>query len=471
MKKMMLLLTFMMTMSAAFAQKTRQMMTVEKTDGTKIEYKVYEVQRVAFSQYVYPELNNQMDYNDKVEDIKAVHQSENPMYDDGNTYDMWLYTGDPQTSDYKINVSVSKSLLGKDIDISKNEVGCGVFHNGVNYSKGTLKMKFDKFGKNVTISLDVFDGSNELRAEYSGAFQKIYPDNNSLTLAVPDEIKKFAAILYSGYIVNPASAGEATSFAMSDVVTPSAPSDFLNGTCAVWLSVSASKLYNGAIDIVDDANSYTLRYIDYATRTVYDKFTSGTIYTAKDYTGKTYIGINATLEDGRQLRVERLGTFEETQSLDEIIPSAVSENEYKYYDADGNVSLTRKLGTSYLENYKGTLTFYLIPEGDTKYSSDKVQIKVDESLVNAGEIDLANIGETAVFDVKYNAGGIQLQSYAAGHGYGNIPNTGTMTITKNDSGVYGIKLDITNSYHNNYTQNGGDNTRLVLEYNGTLEDY
>ena len=49
-----------------------------------------------------------------------------------------------------------------------------------------------------------------------------------------------------------------------------------------------------------------------------------------------------------------------------------------------------------MKEYKGYFTFYLIPEGDGKTSSDRVEVKVGSDLINAGEIDLANIGQEKV---------------------------------------------------------------------------
>lgn len=77
-----------------------------------------------------------------------------------------------------------------------------------------------------------------------------------------------------------------------------------------------------------------------------------------------------------------------TESLDEIIPSVVAENEYKYYNADGEVSITRQLGTSYMKEYKGNFTFYLIPEGDGKTSSDRVEVKVGSDLIKPARLNL-----------------------------------------------------------------------------------
>ena len=158
------------------------------------------------------------------------------------------------------------------------------------------------------------------------------------------------------------------------------------------------------------------------------------------------MSLEAVLEDGRTVSLSYFGTFAAAESLDEIIPSVVAENEYKYYNSDGELSITRQLGTSYMKENNGNFTFYLIPEGDDKTSYDRVEIKVGSDLINAGEIDLANIGKEKVFDIKYKAGGIQLQSYAASYGYGNMPNNGTLTVSKDDNDMYEILLDVTNNY-------------------------
>ena len=44
-------------------------------------------------------------------------------------------------------------------------------------------------------------------------------------------------------------------------------------------------------------------------------------------------------------------------------------------------------------------------------------------------------------------------------------------MSKDENGVYEILLDITNKYTNSYTSNGGDNTRIVVNYKGTFEKY
>lgn len=44
-------------------------------------------------------------------------------------------------------------------------------------------------------------------------------------------------------------------------------------------------------------------------------------------------------------------------------------------------------------------------------------------------------------------------------------------MSKDENDVYEILLDVTNKYTNSYTSNGGDNTRIVVNYKGTFEKY
>ncbi len=455
----------LMTMSASYAQTTKRIMTVQQKDGTKVEYKVDNVERVSFSDKVYADLNNQWAFNEEVNSVNTVLFAES-----GENSLFAIHTAENVTSNLvpDITIELPTSLIGQDVDLATEE-GVVLRCKERELKKGTVKVKFDKFKKNVTISVEAEDGSDEVRCEYTGAFGRIYLVENSIKVSVPEQTVAQSKVA-SAFCVQPKATGEPTNFAFADV-TATAPADFLNANVAVWFSVSAAKLYNGTIDMAADADSYTFRYIDYATRTVYDKVKSGTITTAQGYNGQTYVSLEAVLEDGRTVSLSYFGALTDTESLDEIIPSVVAENEYKYYNSDGELSITRQLGTSYMKEYKGNFTFYLIPEGDGKTSSDKVEIKVGSDLINAGEIDLANIGQEKIVDIKYNAGGIQLQSYAAGHGYGNMPNNGTLTVSKDENGVYEILLDVTNKYTNMYTSTGGDNTRIVVNYKGTFEKY
>lgn len=448
----------------AFAQQDYHIMTVVNKDGTKTTYRVDDVQEVTFAERQYTELENQWALNEEVNAVSAVLQKEDA---DSYTFSIFSNEQPDMTSVPDIVITLPKEQMGKDIDIATTEGVSVTCAKAAQITKGTMKLKFDKFGKNIAITVNAESGSDDIRCTYNGAFGKTYVADGMLTVgdAAPSPI-------LSALTVEPAATGEATSFAFSDVETTTADG-VKEGQKAVWLSISAAKLYNGSIDMAENADSYTFKYIDYATRTVYDKVTAGTILSATDFFGNTYITVDATLEDGTTVNVSYLGKPTVVESLDAIIPLAVDDNQLKYYDSDGNVTLKQSFGMALIQEKTDKTIFYLYPEGtESKYSSDnRVKLTVGPSMINAGEISLASLGDTDVFEIIFNA--IQLQSHASGHGYGNEPNNGTLKVSKDDDGNYDIYVDVTNKYNNpgmGYVDKG-DNTKVVLHYKGTFENY
>lgn len=464
-------------MGSAFAQTTKNIMTVEDKDGVKTVYRVDNVERVSFSTKTFNTLKNQWELNDKAQNIASVTLQET---DDANVFAIYgeakAETKEVGNAEPKMvltmptmEVTMPKAHMGNTVSLAEEGVKVALYGKEVAL-KGTLKIKFDKFQKNVIISLDAMLGNDDLRCEYNSAFTKVYTATQEITVT-PTKGDAYTGNIASAFIVNPKNVGEATNFAFGDVKATK-PVDLLGGKYAAWISVSASKLYNGSIDMVSDASSYTIHFIDYATRTVYTTVKSGTITTAKDSEGYTYVKINATLPDGIAFNVEYLGKPAEAESLDEIIPKAVEENQYKYYNSDGEIAKTVKIGTSYISEGTKTVKFYLVKDGATsKKDEEQVYIEVEPSLIGAGELSLPEITLEKKYSIRYTVGGIQLDSHKKTGGYGNEPNNGTLSITKNEDGSYDIYLEVTNKYTNNYTSDGGDNTKIVLHYVGTFEKY
>lgn len=458
------------------AQQTKRVMTVVQKDGTKTVYKVDGVQNVTFTDVELAALKNQIAFND---DVAAVSKVAMLQTADANVFSLYAENAAAEAeAEPLLKITVPQSLMGTSVELGTDETErVQVEYKGEEVKlSGTMSAKFDKFKKNITISLESETAEyDDLRCKYSGSFVQEYASANSISVTNVGETAEFG--IASALVMKPTTVGGTTCFAFGDVEAADAEG-MLAGKVGVKLGISASKLYNGTIDMADDAESYTFQYIDYATRIVYDKVKSGTVTTAQNSEGKVYVKISATLVDNRVVELEYYGAVTEVESLDAMTPAAVAEKAYKYYNADGEVSLGKDLGTSYLDEYKGSYTFYLIPEGDTKYSSNKVELKVSEDLINAGEVQLSTLADkdcTSTFSLKFNAGSMQLQSYAAGHGYGLMPDNGTLTITKDDDGNYSIALDVYNNYttlnYDGSMRTGGDNTRLVLNYQGTFEAY
>lgn len=453
------------TVLPTFAQ-TRRVMTVHQKDGTTKVYKVNSIENVTFTDEALATLRNQWAYNDDVKDLSKV-----TMLDANDSYEFALYGSD---SDIKpvFELTIPKSLMGQEITLgSDNAQDVKVAYNGETPKlTGTLQARFDKSKKNVTITLEAETADySDLRCKWTNsAFTQIYSATNSIKTTNVNDVKTYD--IASALVLNPATTGAATTFAFGDVEATTADG-LLAGKIGVAVSISASKLYNGTIDLAADADSYTLKYIDYATRVTYEKVKAGTITTAKDKDGKLYIKINATFDDNRTIELEYYGATKAVESLDGMTPAVVS-NSYKLYNPDGSILINQDICKVLFKQKNNIYTFYLYGgEFSSKYSGEKVTLQVNESFINAGTINLAELKDGDNFQVKYSD--VQLYSPDAKYGgFNNTPDNGTLSIKKDAAGNYEISLDVVNTYTNANTPNGaGNKERLVFNYNGAVEAY
>lgn len=452
------------TVLPTFAQ-TRRVMTVHQKDGTTKVYKVNSIEKVTFTDEALATLRNQWAYNDDVKDLSKVTK-----LDANGSYVFALYGSDSDTKPV-FELTIPQSLMGQKITLGSDDAqDVKVAYNGETPKlTGTLQAKFDKFKKNVTISLEAETADySDLRCQWNSAFTQIYSATNSIKATNVNDVKTYDVA--SALVLNPATVGAATTFAFGDVEATTADG-LLAGKIGVAVSISASKLYNGTIDLAADADSYTLKYIDYATRVTYEKVKTGTITTAKDKDGKLYIKINATFDDNRTIELEYYGTTTAVESLDGMTPAVVS-NSYKLYNPDGSPLINQDICKVLFKQKNNIYTFYLYGgEFSSKYSGEKVTLQVDESFINAGTINLAELKDGDNFQVKYSD--VQLYSPDAKYGgFNNTPDNGTFSIKKDAAGNYEISLDVVNTYTNKNTPNGaGNKERLVFNYNGAVEAY
>ncbi len=468
MKKIMAAAALMLMAATSMTAQTKRVMTVVKKDGTTIQYKVKSVDRVTFNDVELPSLRNQIAFDDDVQSLTKA-----TLFDGGDNYRVNLYTAEADTANAvpTLSIVLPKDSMSKELTLgAEGQEAVAVYYKGQETNlQGTLQVRFGRAGQ-VVVNLETeTEAYNDLRCRYTSTYTQVYAATNTISLQKGDATTMTDIV--SAFTVKPATTGAATQFAFGDVEA-AIPDSLVKGTQAVSVSISALKLYGDTIDMANDQDSYTFKYYDYAKREVYEKVTAGTIVTKQDAEGNLYINLAATLDDGRLVSVDYYGPVTEADSLTGMTPKAVAANEYKYYNSDGDLTVNRQLGTSYIDtDSQGNTTFYLIPEGESKYSSYKVQLKVSADLINAGEVKLAELNSTCTFDLKFQLGGMQLQSEAAGHGFGNKPDNGTMTVTKSDDGTYDISIDVLNHYASRWNPSGGDNTHLVLHYTGTFEQY
>ena len=451
------------TVLPTFAQ-TRRMMTVHQKDGTTKVYKVNSIENVTFTDEALATLSNQWAYNDDVKDLSKV-----TMLNANGSYEFALYGSDSNIKPV-FELTIPQSLMGKNIILGSDDAqDVKVAYNGETPKlTGTLQARFDKSKKNVTITLEAETADySDLRCKWSNsAFTQIYSATNSIKTTNVNDVKTYD--IASALVLNPATTGAATTFAFGDVEATTADG-LLAGKIGVAVSISASKLDNGTIDLAADADSYTLKYIDYATRVTYEKVKAGTITTAKDKDGKLYIKINATFDDNRTIELEYYGATTSVESLDGMTPAVVS-NSYKLYNPDGSILINKDICKVLFKQKSNIYTFYLYGgEFSSKYG-EKVTLQVDEKFINAGTINLAKLKDGDNFKVKYSD--VELCSPDAKYmGYSNTPDNGTFSIKKDAAGNYEISLDVVNTYTNANTTNGGNKERLVFNYNGAVEAY
>lgn len=452
------------TVLPTFAQ-TRRVMTVHQKDGTTKVYKVNSIENVTFTDEALATLSNQWAYNDDVKDLSKV-----TMQDVNGSYVFALYGSDSDTKPV-FELTIPQSLMGQKITLGSDDAqDVKVAYNGETPKlTGTLQARFGKFKKNVTISLEAETADySDLRCQWNSAFTQIYSATNSIKTTNVNDVKTYD--IASALVLNPATVGAATTFAFGDVEATTADG-LLAGKIGVAVSISASKLYNGTIDLAADADSYTLKYIDYATRVTYEKVKAGTITTAKDKDGKLYIKINATFDDNRTIELEYYGATTAVESLDGMTPAVVS-NSYKLYNPDGSPLINKDICKVLFKQKNNIYTFYLYGgEFSSKYSGEKVTLQVNESFINAGTINLAELKDGDNFQVKYSD--VQLYSPDAKYGgFNNTPDNGTFSIKKDAAGNYEISLDVVNTYTNAMTPNGaGNKERLVFNYSGEVGAY
>jgi hypothetical protein len=114
-----------------------------------------------------------------------------------------------------ITIELPTSLIAQDVDLATAE-GVVLKYKERELKKGTLKVKFDKFKKNVTIFVEAEEGGDEVRCEYTGAFGRIYLVENSIKVSVPEQAVAHSKVA-SAFCVQPKATGEPTNFAFADV--------------------------------------------------------------------------------------------------------------------------------------------------------------------------------------------------------------------------------------------------------------
>lgn len=276
--------------------------------------------------------------------------------------------------------------------------------------------------------------------------------------------------------VKPAATGDPTQFAFGTVEANSAD-QLTQGKYALWLTVSAAKIYNGEFDLASSADSYTLKLIKYAEDgtdpVVLDAVATGTLSTSvNNKNQRVTIKLEATFDDGTAVTVNYTGLPSDVETVEAVIPEKQYGNELYYYDMDGNLFTTdiTSVRKSY-SSFSGKTTFYFTLADDYNNSNYEARIVLEADLLSGfveGTTYTLPMSETPGWEFRYGA--IQLYCTPdsdSSKPWKNQANNGTLIITTGADGYYEFFIDITNSYVMSGTLHE-DPQRVILNYKGTF---
>lgn len=421
-------------------------------------------------------LSNQYAHNYDVTDIKSVVLAES--YGD---YTIAFYKEEGVTSfddengfDPLASLMISSEALGEDINLAEASETPMLQAADWTFMSigGTLRVAFDRMKTNVTVSLNATEGASwagdhTIRIEYSGSFATTYQTSDELIINDAEGEELIDKYISSVLRQQPAEAGGSTVFGLGDA-NASTAEGFLKGKYGVQFSVSASKL-NSTIDLATETSSYNFKLIDYTTGTYDEDVASGTI-TTDEKDGMVYIKLDVTMTSGQTVQFDYFEEVTDVDDLSPMIPVLVVNNQFIYYNADGEVSDQKTISTLKYKKSSTYTTFYFVPEGASSYEegqylyTPQLQLNNEWLVEGTKTYDLSALQDGDLF--KFYFKDMQLTSPDAKYsGFSCVPDNGTMTLTIDADGNYDIRVEVTNHY--TYSgSTGGNNVKAIVSYKG-----
>ena len=268
-----------------------------------------------------------------------------------------------------------------------------------------------------------------------------------ITPANGEKIKREA--IPTMFLMQPANVGEsyALGFGTVDAETPG---DLTSGIYGVQVAVSLYQYdENGAV-----AQSW-------------DSPAQGTVSTRSNK-GRLTFELNISYDDGTSVIASYTGAVTSAESLDDMNPAPVFNNEFQYFNADGTLTMSAKLVecTRQTVSTRGFQMERLILLNEENDTGKNITIEIKSDLFNlliGTEIDMPTAADDAI-NFKFNS----IQLSGPNTTYGNIATNAKVKITDNGDGTFTIEGDVTNKYKYSWGSEGGTPERIVFNYTGAL---
>ena len=184
--------------------------------------------------------------------------------------------------------------------------------------------------------------------------------------------------------------------------------------------------------------------------------------------GRLTFELNISYDDGTSVIASYTGAVTSAESLDDMNPAPVFNNEFQYFNADGTLTMSAKLVecTRQTVSTRGFQMERLILLNEENDTGKNITIEIKSDLFNlliGTEIDMPTAADDAI-NFKFNS----IQLSGPNTTYGNIATNAKVKITDNGDGTFTIEGDVTNKYKYSWGSEGGTPERIVFNYTGAL---
>ena len=256
-------------------------------------------------------------------------------------------------------------------------------------------------------------------------------------------------------------------------VAATAAEDLTTGEYGVYISLSASKVYNGDVDLATEKDSYTVKLVKYTeggAEYILDEVTEGTLSTSlNSKTRKVTLTLDAVMKDGTAVTAKYEGVPADVESIEAMVPAIQYSNVGYYYDADGKESVVNieKKKKKY-SSYSKATTFTFVFDGYLG-GQDEATLVIPDAIFESGETEF-NLPEANGWQFKL---GYMIQLYgptgnADRDKYSNVADNGKMKVKKIDDNTYELFIEVQNYYNNYMGTHLGTPQKVIINYSGAI---
>lgn len=256
-------------------------------------------------------------------------------------------------------------------------------------------------------------------------------------------------------------------------VAATAAEDLTTGEYGVYISLSASKVYNGDVDLATEKDSYTVKLVKYTeggAEYILDEVTEGTLSTSlNSKTRKVTLTLDAVMKDGTAVTAKYEGVPADVESIEAMVPAIQYGNVGYYYDADGKESVVNiaSVTKKYSSGSKAT-TFTFVFDGYLG-GQDEATLVIPDAIFESGETEF-NLPEANGWQFKL---GYMIQLYgptgnADRDKYSNVADNGKMKVKKIDDNTYELFIEVQNYYNNYMGTHLGTPQKVIINYSGAI---